>query len=128
MGADLDLAAAVLARPRDLSPGLRRWRGRRPALDRCLGLPGRFIAKTAKQCTPAEVAAEVWQQLKAALDGSHAGETILSDDLLHSWHLDEDLDYATTPPAIRMRAATPYPSHQAPRTQTLARFMLTRSA
>ena len=65
--------------------------------------PGRFIAKTAKECTPAEVASEVWQQLKAALDGAHAGETILSDDLLHSWHLDEDLDYATTPPANSSR-------------------------
>ena len=65
--------------------------------------PGRYIAKTAKQCTPAEVASEVWQQLKAALDGTHAGENILSDDLLHSWHLDEDLDYATTPPANSSR-------------------------
>lgn len=61
-------------------------------------VPGKFIAKTAKQCTPAEIASEVWQQLKAALDGTHPGETVLTDDLLHSSHLDEDLDFSTMPP------------------------------
>ncbi len=65
--------------------------------------PGKFIPKTAKQCTPAEIASEVWQQLKAALDGAHAGETILTDDLLHSSHLDEDLDFSTTPPGNSSR-------------------------
>jgi 15-cis-phytoene desaturase len=61
--------------------------------------PGTFIPKTAKQCTPAEIAKEVWEQLKAALNGRDPGEDILRDELLHSWHLDDDLDYtAGVPP------------------------------
>ncbi len=56
--------------------------------------PGTFIPKTAKQCTPAEIAKEVWEQLKAALNGSGPGEDTLRDDILHSWHLDDDLDYS----------------------------------
>ena len=62
--------------------------------------PGIFIPKTAKECTPAEVAKEIWEQLKAALNGSGPGEQILTDDLLHSWHLDDDLDYSGGTPAI----------------------------
>lgn len=54
--------------------------------------PGKLTGKTAKQCTRQEIADEVWWQLKAALNGAHEGETILSDELLHSWHLDDDLD------------------------------------
>jgi uncharacterized protein with NAD-binding domain and iron-sulfur cluster len=61
--------------------------------------PGTFIPKTAKQCTPQEVAKEIWEQLKAALNGTKPGEDILRDDLLHSWHLDDDLDYAGGLPA-----------------------------
>jgi 15-cis-phytoene desaturase len=57
--------------------------------------PGTFVPKTAKQCTPAEIAKEVWEQLKAALNGRDAGEDILRDELLHSWHLDDDLDYSS---------------------------------
>jgi uncharacterized protein with NAD-binding domain and iron-sulfur cluster len=62
--------------------------------------PGTFIPKTAKQCTRDEIAKEVWHQLKAALNGSDPGEDILRDELLHSWHLDDDLDYSagTLPP------------------------------
>jgi 15-cis-phytoene desaturase len=63
-------------------------------------VPGRFIPKIAKQCTPAEVAAEVWQQLKAAINGAGADEQILTDDLLHSWHLDEDVDYSGGIPPV----------------------------
>ena len=65
--------------------------------------PGVFIPKTAKQCTPAEIATEVWEQLKAALNGTHAGESILTDELLHSSHLDEDLDFSTSPPGNSSR-------------------------
>jgi uncharacterized protein with NAD-binding domain and iron-sulfur cluster len=66
--------------------------------------PGVFIPKTAKECTPSEVAKEIWEQLKAALNGSGPGEQILTDDLLHSWHLDDDLDYSGgTPPINRSR-------------------------
>ena len=60
--------------------------------------PGTFIPKTAKQCTPDEIAKEVWEQLKAALNGSAPGEDILRDELLHSWHLDDDLDYSAGVP------------------------------
>jgi 15-cis-phytoene desaturase len=60
--------------------------------------PGTFVPKTAKQCTPAEIAKEVWEQLKAALNGRDAGEDILRDELLHSWHLDDDLDYSAGVP------------------------------
>ncbi|MBA3541949.1 MAG: FAD-dependent oxidoreductase [Deltaproteobacteria bacterium] len=64
--------------------------------------PGKFILKTAKECTPAEIAAEVWGQLKSALNG--LGATVLTDDLLHSWHLDDDVDYsAGTPPTNASR-------------------------
>ena len=60
--------------------------------------PGKFIGKPAKQCTPAEIAQEVWQQLKAALNGTQPGEETLTDALLHSWHLDDDLDFSSSPP------------------------------
>jgi 15-cis-phytoene desaturase len=60
--------------------------------------PGTFVPKTAKQCTPDEIAKEVWGQLKAALNGSGPGEEILRDELLHSYHLDDDLDYSVGVP------------------------------
>ena len=86
--------------------------------------PGTFIKKPAKQCTAQEIATEIWEQLKAALNGTGPGETILSDDLQHSWHLDDDLDFSTTPMrnlsrllvhppgswAIRPEAATAIPN------------------
>lgn len=60
--------------------------------------PGTFIPKTAKQCTPEEIAKEVWGQLKAALNGPDPGEDTLRDELLHSWNLDQDLDYSAGVP------------------------------
>ena len=57
-------------------------------------VPGTYVTKPANQCTPAEISQEVWGQLKAALNGTAAGEDVLTDDLLHSWHLDDDLDYS----------------------------------
>lgn len=66
--------------------------------------PGTFIPKIAKECTPDEIAKEIWEQLKAALNGKGPGEQILTDDLLHSWHLDDDLDFtAGVPPVNRSR-------------------------
>ena len=67
--------------------------------------PGTFVAKPAKQCTPDEVAREIWEQLKAALNSGVAGEEpILTDELLHSWHLDDELDYsAGIPPTNTAR-------------------------
>jgi uncharacterized protein with NAD-binding domain and iron-sulfur cluster len=55
------------------------------------GTPGAHVRKAARDCTREEVADEVWWQLKAALNGTGPGETILTDDLLHSWHLDDDI-------------------------------------
>ncbi len=57
-------------------------------------VPGTFVPKTAKQCTPAEIAREVWGQLKAASNGHRPDQQVLIDELLHSWHLDSDLDYS----------------------------------
>jgi hypothetical protein len=39
----------------------------------------------------------VWWQLKAALNGTGEGGTVLTDELLHSWHLDDDLDVLPGP-------------------------------
>jgi len=62
--------------------------------------PGKFIPKTAKECTPAEIAQEIWQQLKAGLNGPTAGEETLTDAMLHSWHLDSDLDFGAGVPPV----------------------------
>lgn len=62
--------------------------------------PGLLIPKPAKQCTRDEVAQEIWFQLKAALNGTAAGEEILTDPMLHSWHLDADLDYSGGVPPV----------------------------
>ena len=48
--------------------------------------PGILFGKPAKRCTPQEVAAEVWAQMKAHLEDT--GESVLPDDILHSWYLD----------------------------------------
>lgn len=48
--------------------------------------PGMFNRKPAKLCTPEEVAKEVLEQIKAHLNDN--GEEILTDDMIHSWHLD----------------------------------------
>jgi uncharacterized protein with NAD-binding domain and iron-sulfur cluster len=47
--------------------------------------PGLF-GKPARECSRQEVAADVWAQLSAALNGG--GDRLLSDDLVHSWFLD----------------------------------------
>jgi uncharacterized protein with NAD-binding domain and iron-sulfur cluster len=65
---------------------------------------GAFVRKKARDCTKEEIQAEVWWQLKAALNGRRADQQTLTDDLLHSWHLDDDLDYsAGLPPLNRSR-------------------------
>ena len=65
--------------------------------------PGTFVPKIAKECTPAEIAHEVWEQLKAALNGTAPGEETLTDAMLHSWHLDDDIDFTTTPTSNKSR-------------------------
>lgn len=57
--------------------------------------PGILYGRTAKQCTRAEVAKEVWAQLKAALNDT--GRTVLKDSALHSWFLDPGVDGLGTP-------------------------------
>ena len=67
--------------------------------------PGNFITKPAKECTADEVAKEVWAQLKAGLNGLTPEDAVLTDDMLHSWHLDDDIDYSsgTLPPQNHAR-------------------------
>ncbi|MFI1868048.1 hydroxysqualene dehydroxylase [Streptomyces jumonjinensis] len=57
--------------------------------------PGMLYGKTAKQCTPEQVAREVWAQLKAALNDT--GRTVLRDGALHSWFLDPGVRDLGTP-------------------------------
>jgi uncharacterized protein with NAD-binding domain and iron-sulfur cluster len=64
--------------------------------------PGTHIRKPARECTRDEVCAEVWWQLKAALNGTGPDQQALTDELLHTWHLDTDLDYSSgLPPRNR---------------------------
>ncbi|MGW1075794.1 hydroxysqualene dehydroxylase [Streptomyces sp. NPDC002537] len=58
--------------------------------------PGILYGRTAKQCTPEEVAREVWAQMKAGLNDT--GRTVLRDAALHSWFLD---------PAVRIGGPGP---------------------
>jgi uncharacterized protein with NAD-binding domain and iron-sulfur cluster len=51
--------------------------------------PGILHGRTAKQCTRAEIAAEVWAQMKRSLNVG--GRTVLADANLHSWFLDPDI-------------------------------------
>jgi uncharacterized protein with NAD-binding domain and iron-sulfur cluster len=64
---------------------------------------GSFVQKTARQCTKEEIKTEVWSQLKAALRGGRGGEPRLTDDLLHSWHLDDDVEFGDGEPRNRSR-------------------------
>ncbi|MGI8333935.1 hydroxysqualene dehydroxylase [Actinomadura scrupuli] len=47
---------------------------------------GNFNNKKARDCTPAEIAAETWKEMKAHLNDT--GTDVLTDDMLHSWFLD----------------------------------------
>jgi uncharacterized protein with NAD-binding domain and iron-sulfur cluster len=48
--------------------------------------PGIVYGKTAKECTREQVAKEVLEQIKLHLNDN--GEDVLTDDMIHSWHLD----------------------------------------
>jgi uncharacterized protein with NAD-binding domain and iron-sulfur cluster len=48
--------------------------------------PGIVYRKPAKLCTRPQVAREVLEQIKAHLNDN--GEAVLTDDMIHSWHLD----------------------------------------
>ncbi|MFJ4320858.1 FAD-dependent oxidoreductase [Streptomyces lavendulae] len=56
--------------------------------------PGMLTRKTARECTPAEIAREAWEQIKAHLN-SH-GEEVLTDAMLHSWFLDPSITASGT--------------------------------
>lgn len=52
--------------------------------------PGIVYGKPARACTPAQIAGELWEQMKQHLN--KPGEpAVLADDLIHSWHLDPGL-------------------------------------
>lgn len=51
--------------------------------------PGVVFGKPARDCTPHEIAREVWEQMKRHVNDT--GEAKLTDDRLHSWHLDPGL-------------------------------------
>lgn len=48
--------------------------------------PGILFDKPARRCSPEQMKAEVWAQVKAHLEDR--GETVLPDGILHSWFLD----------------------------------------
>lgn len=53
--------------------------------------PGIVFGKPAKECTPDQIAREVWAQLKAHLNDE--GEQVLADEVLHSWFLDPAINW-----------------------------------
>lgn len=53
--------------------------------------PGILYQRTAEQCTAAEIAAEVWAQLKMWLN---TGTDWLRDEDIHSWHLDPGVSWS----------------------------------
>jgi uncharacterized protein with NAD-binding domain and iron-sulfur cluster len=63
--------------------------------------PGRFAAdgKPARECSKDEVAAEVWAQLKAALNDQ---DEVLADSNLASWFLDPDIVYPNPTEAMNL--------------------------
>ena len=54
--------------------------------------PGIVYGKPAKQCTPKQVAKEVFEQIKLHLNDN--GEEILTDDMVDSWHLDPAIKWS----------------------------------
>jgi uncharacterized protein with NAD-binding domain and iron-sulfur cluster len=53
------------------------------------GKPGVLFGKPARVCTPAQVAREIWEQMKRHFNDT--GEVKLTDKNLHSWYLDPGL-------------------------------------
>ena len=53
--------------------------------------PGIVYGKPAKRCTREQVAKEVLEQIKLHLNDN--GEEVLTDDMIHSWHLDPAIQW-----------------------------------
>ena len=62
--------------------------------------PGLLLNKTAMECTPEEVAQEVWYQLKQAINTRYA--QLLTDTNLHSWFLDPDIQRSEQNPHVNI--------------------------
>jgi uncharacterized protein with NAD-binding domain and iron-sulfur cluster len=60
--------------------------------------PGVLYGKAAVDCTPDEIAAECWAQVKAGLNSP--GDVQLSDDMLIDWFLDSALVFRSGQPAV----------------------------
>lgn len=56
--------------------------------------PGNFNGKSARDCTPEEIAREAWAQIKAHLNDT---DKVLDDSMLHSWFLDPAIIDSGTP-------------------------------
>ncbi|MCV6982725.1 FAD-dependent oxidoreductase [Mycolicibacterium pulveris] len=56
--------------------------------------PGNFNGRSARDCTPQEIAHEAWQQIKAHLNDT---DKVVDDDMLHSWFLDPAIIDSGTP-------------------------------
>ena len=56
--------------------------------------PGNFNRRSARDCTPDEIATEAWAQIKAHLNDTG---TVVSDSILHSWFLDPSIIDSGTP-------------------------------
>jgi len=54
------------------------------------GTPGIVYGRPARECTPEEIAHEVWEQMKRSLN---VDLTVLEDDMLSSWFLDPAIHY-----------------------------------
>ena len=57
--------------------------------------PGIVYGKPAADCTPDQIAHEVWEQMKRSLN--RPGMTVLSDDMLARWFLDPAIHYPGGP-------------------------------
>ncbi len=62
--------------------------------------PGLLLNKPAMECTPDEVAEEVWYQLKQAINTRYS--QLLTDTNLHSWFLDPDIQRSEQNPHLNI--------------------------
>src|SRR5207253_4873726 len=56
--------------------------------------PGWVYKKPAKQCTRPQIAREVLEQIKLHLNDN--GTAVLTDSMIHSWHLDPAISWSPT--------------------------------